>query len=95
MIKKTPLEIGKMIRDAFQLQHLTAKQLWAITLFAKHVRLRARNNAAFNNLMNSAFPEASFRQVPKVDTFGNKFEGLEINTRQGDSFTPSNEEEAS
>jgi hypothetical protein len=44
---------------------LTGEQLWAITLLAKHVRLRARNNSAFNNFMNSMFPHAQFKTVTK------------------------------
>lgn len=45
---------------------LTPKQLWALTKFAKHVRLRARNNAAFNNFANAMFPYARFQQVQKT-----------------------------
>ena len=44
---------------------LTARQLWVLTKFAKHVRLRCRNNAAFNNCMNQVFPYARFKQVTK------------------------------
>ena len=40
-------------------------QLWALTKFAKHVRLRCRNNSAFNNFMNSLFSPARFAQVAK------------------------------
>lgn len=52
--------------------------LWALTLFAKHVRTRARNNAAFNNFMNRLFPHANFKQVAKEDSDGKPYEGLEI-----------------
>lgn len=45
---------------------LSAKQLWALTLFAKNVRLRCRNNTAFNNFMGRTFPHATFRQVNKT-----------------------------
>lgn len=44
---------------------LTAKQLWALTLFAKNVRMRCRNNTAFNNFMNNTFPNARFQTVTK------------------------------
>lgn len=45
---------------------LNARQLWALTKFAKHVRLRCRNNSAFNNFANAMFgPHAQFRQVNK------------------------------
>jgi len=52
---------------------LTAQQLWALTKFAKNVRLRCRNNSAFNNFMNATFPYATFRQVTKTRT--NKYTG--------------------
>ena len=44
---------------------LTGEQLWALVKLAKFVRLRARNNSAFNNLFNSLFPNAQFRAVTK------------------------------
>jgi hypothetical protein len=54
---------------------LTASQLWALTKLAKNVRLRCRNNAAFNNFMNATFPYANFRQVNKTRV--NRFSGLQ------------------
>jgi hypothetical protein len=45
--------------------NLTAQQLWALTNFAKNVRQRCRNNAAFNNMMNRVFPHAQFRTIEK------------------------------
>ena len=44
---------------------LTGEQLWALVKLSKFVRLRARNNSAFNNLFNSLFPNAQFRTVTK------------------------------
>lgn len=44
---------------------LNPRQLWALTKFAKHVRLRARNNTAFNNFCNAMFTNATFRTVNK------------------------------
>lgn len=44
---------------------LTGDQLWALVKLSKHVRLRARNNSAFNNLFNSLFPNAQFKTVTK------------------------------
>jgi hypothetical protein len=46
-------------------ENLTAQQLWALVKFAKNVRLRCRNNTAFNNFMNATFPNATFRQITK------------------------------
>jgi hypothetical protein len=54
---------------------LTTRQLWAIVKLSKHVRLRCRNNAAFNNCMNQLFPYARFQQVTK--TRKNRFTGLD------------------
>lgn len=58
-------DFKQMMADNFG-QELTAKQLWALTLFAKNVRLRCRNNTAFNNFMGRTFPHATFRQVNKT-----------------------------
>jgi hypothetical protein len=70
-------KIESMLKEAVG-DKPSKETLWALTLFAKHIRQRARNNAAFNNFMNRIFPHASFRQVPKVDDEGEPYEGLEI-----------------
>lgn len=57
-------DFQKVMADAFGTE-LTGEQLWALTKFAKNVRLRCRNNAAFNNFMNATFPHARFQQVTK------------------------------
>lgn len=45
---------------------LTAQQLWLLVKMCKNVRLRCRNNTAFNNFMNAMFnPHAQFREVMK------------------------------
>lgn len=54
---------------------LTVDQLWCLVLLSKHVRLRCRNNVAFNNFMNSMFPYARFRVVQKTKI--NKYTGKE------------------
>lgn len=58
--------------------NLTAQQLWALTRFAKNVRLRCRNNSAFNNMMSRVFPHATFRQVTKHRLDGSIYPGLQI-----------------
>jgi hypothetical protein len=56
----------------------TLEQLWWITKFAKHVRLRCRNNSAFNNFCNQQFgPDAQFRTVQK-EWQGKYYDGLQI-----------------
>lgn len=45
---------------------LNAEQLWLLVKFAKNARLRCRNNAALNNMMGAAFPQATFRQKMKT-----------------------------
>ena len=46
---------------------LTVRQLWILVKICKWVRLRCRNNSAFNNFMNGIFaPHASFRTVTKT-----------------------------
>lgn len=64
---------------------LTAKQLWALTKFAKNVRLRCRNNTAFNNFMNQTFPHASFRTVNKSRP--NRYNPAQIETYPGLEIT--------
>jgi hypothetical protein len=62
---------------------LNSKQLWLLVKFAKYVRLRARNNAAFNNLCNQVFPYAKFttvtkRRVNKITGKEESYPGLSI-----------------
>lgn len=45
---------------------LTSQQLWTLVKLCKHVRLRCRNNNAFNNCFNSLFGSyARFTTVTK------------------------------
>lgn len=67
---------------------LSLQQLWLIVKLCKYVRLRARNNAAFNNLFNQVFPYANFSQVNKLrldKTTGHEvnYPGLEITLTDG------------
>lgn len=71
-----PVEIEKILGV------LTLEQLWAITKISKHVRLRARNNSAFNNYMNRIFPYAKFATVSKTRADGSVYPGLRIETAQ-------------
>lgn len=64
-------------------KQLTVQQLWLVTKFAKYVRLRARNNTAFNNLCSELFPYASFKTITKHHADGMSYPGLEI--KIGDS----------
>jgi len=63
---------------------LTLEQLWLLCKFAKYVRLRARNNIAFNNLCNQVFPYAFFNQKMKKRQDGTSYPGLVISTKAGD-----------
>lgn len=48
-------------------KELTGNQLWTLVKLCKHVRLRCKNNAAFNNFMNSMFGDyARFSTVTKT-----------------------------
>ena len=58
--------------------NLSPAQLWTIVKIAKWIRLRARNNSAFNNVMNTLFPYATFRQVTKTKEDGTTYPGLQI-----------------
>lgn len=73
--------------------NLNSQQLWAITKLAKFVRLRARNNAAFNNAFNEIFPNARFQTVTKQRPSRTNpgvmetYPGLQI-TVQGETVVP-------
>ena len=45
---------------------LNAQQLWALVRLSKNVRMRCRNNTAFNNFFNATFPYAQFKTVQKT-----------------------------
>jgi hypothetical protein len=70
-------KIKEALEAAFG-KNLNPQQLWALVKFAKNVRLRCRNNAAFNNMMSRVFPHATFRQVQKIRADGSYYPGLSI-----------------
>lgn len=58
---------------------MTPRQLWWVVKMMKSARMYCRSNVAFNNFMNMVFRDiAEFRQVPKQDTQGRGYIGLEI-----------------
>lgn len=83
-------ELKDTIEKAFK-EPFTASQLWALTRLAKHVRRYARNNIAFNNLMNDLFAYATFRKVTKTKQNGEKYPGLQI-TVNGEEVSEEEEE---
>lgn len=93
MANPTPLK-EEITRE---LGTLNARQLWAIVKLCKWVRLRARNNSAFNNLFNTLFPYARFRQVTKtrvnrITGQNESYPGLEIEVN-GESVSIDESEE--
>lgn len=70
---------------------LTITKLWLLVKFAKYVRLRCRNNSAFNNFCNAVFPHAHFKQVEKKRNDGTSYPGLSI-TINGTESIESEEE---
>lgn len=64
---RNPSDAKKVITAAFgPIENMTAAQIWALVKLSKNVRLRCRNNAAFNNYFNGVFGDAfTFRQVNK------------------------------
>ncbi len=67
----------------------TASDVMTLVKFAKHVRLRCRNNAAFNNYMNRMFDgKFIFREVTKQGPRG-PYPGLQIT---GDTTAESGDE---
>jgi hypothetical protein len=74
---KDPRELKTVIETAFPTQ-FNIRQLWALVLLCKFVRLRARNNSAFNNLFNTLFGYARFKQVTKTRSDGTSYPGLDV-----------------
>lgn len=67
---KNIADLKKEIEEQFGTA-LTVRQLWALVKLSKHVRMRCRNNAAFNNFMNGMFnPHATFRTIQKTRVSG-------------------------
>lgn len=65
---KIPSVAKQVIEDAFgPIENLTPKQIWALVKICKNVRLRCRNNNAFNNYFNGIFgTKYSFNTVTKT-----------------------------
>lgn len=99
LMKNSPLGIKEKMNTEEKLKseinqvfgNLTGEQLWAIVKLAKNVRLRCRNNKAFNNFMNRMFPYAKFEQVIKSKQDGTKYPGLSISVN-GSSVEAEDEE---
>lgn len=77
---------------AEQFPDLTLRQLWTIVKLVKRVRKFARNNTAFNNLMNRLFHNNfEFSEVKKDNKWG---KGLQITDKKsGDASDYEGEEE--
>lgn len=76
-MKLEPREIYNEWEDAFG-SRPTVAQLWVVVKLCKNVRLRCRNNTAFNNFFNRVFLLNSFKQVDKKRGDGTTYPGLEI-----------------
>ncbi len=58
---------------------LNFRQLWWVVKICKAVRLYCRSNTAFDNFLNAVFKgKAEFKQVPKQNSVGKEYMGLEI-----------------
>ena len=84
-----PVEASSDFESMFG--HLNIEQLWILVKFAKHIRMRARNNTAFNNYVSAVFPYARFDTVDKIRKDGSKYPGLKIII--GDSVMEESENE--
>ena len=72
---------------ATEFPSITLRQLWTISKLAKRVRTRARNNIAFNNMMNRLFPDFDFKQVNKNNAnTGIAYPGLQITDKRGGGY---------
>ena len=67
---------------------MTPRQVWWVVKMMKAARLYCRSNVAFNNFANSVFRGiAEFKQIPKQDTQGREYTGLEIRMIKTDGTT--------
>ena len=82
MTKFEPSDLRAQWKELFGTDCPTVQQAWFLTKFAKHVRTVCKNNKAFNNFMNAAFGHGlSFQEAPKVNQYGEEYDGLEIKER--------------
>lgn len=81
-------ELQSVLKDNY-----TAHDVMTLVKFAKHVRLRCRNNAAFNNYMNRLFDgQFTFQQVTKQGPRGT-YPGLKIECVGGGHAVESGDED--
>lgn len=83
-MKLLPEQVQAELKEFFGVEELTIQQAWFLAKYAKHCRLRCRNNAALNNFLGAVAPNLRFRQIPKVNPYNGKhYEGLEITDKTG------------
>lgn len=71
-------KLREEFRELFK-DGLNFRQIWWLVKVCKAVRLYCKSNAAFDNFFNYVFKGmAEFRQVPKQDSQGKGYTGLEI-----------------
>jgi hypothetical protein len=85
-------QLKKEIEQSFG-THFTSDQMWTLVKLCKHVRMRCRNNAAFNNFFNAAFPNFRFAQVTKKRQDGSTYPGLRITNLAGEEVIGGEDEE--
>lgn len=61
----TPSILNERERD----QHIL-RQLWTLVKMLRTVRMSCRHNTAFYNYLNTVFPFANFKDIPKENKFG-------------------------
>jgi hypothetical protein len=86
----------KYVKDLFDKafkEELTPSQIIAICKLCKRVRRYARNNAAFNNLMNRMITYATFRDVTMTKRNGEKYPGLQVTMKDGTKHEDEQEDE--
>jgi hypothetical protein len=85
-------EVQNQVEKLFP--NLSGEAIWFLVKMAKHVRLRCRNNAAFNNWMNATFgKQFRFNTVTKkrknrATGFEESYPGLQItDAKTGESVS--------
>lgn len=97
-----PADAKAELEKAFgPIENLTGAQVWALVKLCKNVRLRCRNNAAFNNYFNGIFNNTfRFREVTKqrqkryaAPGVMESYPGLQISNSKGEPVSSAAEED--
>lgn len=94
MMRFEPSKVLSEFEEAFGIKRddMTPSQIMFLVKFSKHVRGRCRANNALHNYLRQAFPNMTFREVPR-EWKGKSYTALQINGKEGATTEEGNDEE--